>query len=136
MIRIMESINKVFEFLQNAGTFYLATVEGDQPRVRPYGAMMLVEGKIYIMAFGQTNATHQIAANPKAEICAFKGQTLRIECKLVEDSRPEIQKALIAKMPVLKPALGENGENGVMYYLADATATFFKMMEPVDTVKF
>ena len=77
-----------------------------------------------------------LAANPKAEICAFKGQTLRIECKLVEDSRPEIQKALIEKMPVLKPALGENGENGVMYYLADATATFFKMMEPVETVKF
>jgi len=132
----MEAINKVFDFLQNAGTFYLATVEGDQPRVRPYGAMMLFEGKIYIMAFGQTNATHQLAANSKAEICAFKGQTLRIECKLVEDNRPETQKALIEKMPVLKPALGENGENGVMYYLSDATATFFKMMEPVETVKF
>ncbi|MBR6415265.1 MAG: pyridoxamine 5'-phosphate oxidase family protein [Bacteroidales bacterium] len=132
----MEAINKVFEFLQNAGTFYLATVDGDQPRVRPYGAMMIFEGKIYIMAFGKTNATLQIAANPKAEICAFKGQTLRIECKLTEDSRPETQKALIEKMPVLKPALGENGENGVMYYLSDATATFFKMMEPVETVKF
>ena len=132
----MEAINKVFEFLQNAGTFYLATVEGDQPRVRPYGAMMLFEDRIYIMAFGQTNATHQLAANPKAEICAFKGQTLRIECKLVEDNRPETQKALIEKMPVLKPALGENGEKGVMYYLADAKATFFKMMEPVETVNF
>ena len=131
-----EQINKVFEFLQSAGTFYLATVEGDQPRVRPYGAMMLYEDKIYIMAFGLTNATRQIAANPKAEICAFKGMTLRIECKLVEDNRPETQKALIEKMPVLKPALGENGENGIMYYLADATATFFKMMEPIETVKF
>jgi len=132
----MESINKVFDFLQNAGTFYLATVEGDQPRVRPYGAILFFEGKIYIMAFGKTNATRQIANNQKAEICAFKGQTLRIECRLVEDNRPEVQKALIEKMPVLKPALGENGENGVMYYLADATATFFKMMEPVETIKF
>lgn len=132
----MEQISKVFDFLQSAGTFYLATIEGDQPRVRPYGAMMLFEGKIYIMAFGLTNATRQIAANPKAEICAFKGQTLRIECKLVEDNRPETQKALIEKMPVLKPALGENGENGVMYYLADATASFFKMMELVETIKF
>ena len=132
----MEAINKVFEFLHSAGTFYLATVEGDQPRVRPYGAMMIFEDRIYIMAFGQTNATHQLAANPKAEICAFKGQTLRIECKLVEDNRPETQKALIEKMPVLKPALGENGEKGVMYYLADAKATFFKMMEPVETVNF
>ena len=74
----MEPINKVFDFLQNAGTFYLATVEGDQPRVRPYGAMMLFEDKIYIMAFGLTNATKQIAVNPKAELCAFKGMTLRI----------------------------------------------------------
>ena len=132
----MEGAKKVFEFLQSAGTFYLATVEGDQPRVRPYGAMLFFEDKIYIMAFGKTNATRQIAANQKAEICAFKGQTLRIECKLVEDKRPEVGKALVDKMPVLKPALGENGENGVMYYLKDATATFFKMMETVETVKF
>lgn len=132
----MEDIQKVYEFLQSAGTFYLATVEGDQPRVRPYGAMLLFENKIYIMAFGQTNATHQIANNQKAEICAFKGQTLRIECKLIQDNRPEVGRALVEKMPVLKPALGENGENGVMYYLKDATATFFKMMELTETVKF
>ena len=132
----MEGIQSVFDFLEKAGTFYLATVEGDQPRVRPYGAMLLFEGKIYIMAFGQTNATRQIADNDKAEICAFKGQTLRIECKLVEDNRPEVGRALVERMPVLKPALGENGENGVMYYLKDATATFFKMMEVVEIIKF
>ena len=132
----MEAIQKVYDFLENAKTFYLATVEGDQPRVRPYGAMMFRDGKIYIMAFGQTNATRQIASNTKAELCAFKGKTLRIECKLEEDNRPEVQKALIEKMPSLKAALGENGENGVMYYLADATATFFNLMEPVETIKF
>lgn len=132
----MEAAKKVYDFLESAKTFYLATVEGDQPRVRPYGAMLYYEDKIYIMAFGKTNATRQIAANQKAEICAFKGQTLRIECRLIEDNRPEVGKALVDKMPVLKPALGENGENGVMYNIADATATFFKMMEPVETVKF
>ena len=115
----MEATKKVFDFLQNAGTFYLATVEGDQPRVRPYGAMLFFEEKIYIMAFGQTNATRQIADNQKAEICAFKGQTLRIECKLVEDNRAEVGKALVEKMPSLKPLLGENCENGVMYYVID-----------------
>ena len=132
----MEGIQKVYDFLEKAGSFYLATVEGDQPRVRPYGAMLFFEDKIYIMAFGKTNATRQIAANPKAEICAFKGQTLRIACTLVEDNRPEVGKALVDKMPVLKPALGENGENGVMYYLKDAKADFFKMMELVETIKF
>lgn len=132
----MEDVQKVFDFLADAKTFYLATVEGDQPRVRPYGAMMMLEGKIYIMAFGHTNATRQIAQNPKAEICAFKGRTLRIACALVEDNRPEVQKALIEKMPALKPALGENGENGVMYYLKNAKADFFKMMELDETVTF
>jgi len=98
--------------------------------------MLFFEEKIYIMAFGKTNATRQIADNSKAELCAFKGQTLRVECRLVEDNRPEVGKALVDKMPVLKPALGENGENGVMYYLKDATATFFNMMEPVETITF
>ncbi len=132
----MESVQKVFDFLENAGTFYLATVEGNQPHVRPYGAMLFFEGKIYIMAFGKTDATRQIAANPKAEICAFKGQTLRIECELVEDNRPEVGRALVAKMPSLKGALGENGENGVMYYLKNATANFFNLMELAETIKF
>lgn len=132
----MEAAKKVYEFLEDAKTFYLATMEGNQPRVRPYGAMLFFEGKNYIMAFGQTNATRQIAANQKAEICAFKGRTLRIECKLVEDNRPEVGKALVDKMPVLKPVLGENGENGVMYYLKDATANFFKIMKLDETVKF
>lgn len=128
-MRIMnEKMNKVFEFLQSAGTFYLATVEGDQPRVRPYGAMLLFEDKIYIMAFGQTNATKQIAANPKAEICAFKGMTLRIECKLVEDNRPETQKALIEKMPVLKPALGENGETAFAQAASVRVGVIWKML--------
>ncbi|MBO2525721.1 MAG: NimC/NimA family protein [Bacteroidetes bacterium] len=129
-------MQKVYDFLEKAGTFYLATVEGDQPRVRPYGAMLFFEDKIYIMAFGMTNATRQITANHKAEICAFKGQTLRIACELVEDNRPEVGKALVDKMPVLKPALGENGENGVMYYLKNAKADFFKMMELEETITF
>ena len=132
----MEDIQKVYDFLEKAGTFYLATVEDGQPRVRPYGAMLFFEDKIYIMAFSKTNATRQIAANPKAEICAFKGQTLRIECELVEDNRPEVGKTLVDKMPVLKPALGENGENGVMYYLKNAKADFFKMMELEESVTF
>jgi len=67
---------------------------------------------------------------------ATQGKTLRIACTLVEDNRPEVGKALVDKMPVLKPALGENGENAVMYYLKDAKADFFQMMELVETVTF
>lgn len=132
----MDNVKKVYDFLEDAGTFYLATVDGDQPRVRPYGAQLFYEGNLYLMSFGETAATKQIAQNPKAEICAFKGMTLRVACKLVEDLRPEVKKALAEKMPSLKPLLGENGEKGVMYKVTDATATFFKLMEPVETVSF
>ena len=132
----MDNAKKVYDFLENAGTFYLATVDGDQPRVRPYGAQLFYEGNLYLMSFGETAATRQIAQNPKAEICAFKGQTLRVACTLVEDIRPEVKKALADKMPSLKPLLGENGEKGVMYKVTDATATFFKLMEPVETITF
>ncbi len=132
----MDNVKKVYDFLENAGTFFLATVEGDQPRVRPYGAQLLYDGSLYLMSFGETAATKQIAQNPKAEICAFKGQTLRVACTLVEDLRPEVKKALADKMLSLKPLLGENGENGVMYKVTNATATFFKLMEPVETVTF
>ena len=129
-------MNKITEELKQVGTFFIATVEGDQPRVRPYGAQLFYEGNLYLMSFGETAATRQIAQNPKAEICAFKGQTLRVACTLVEDQRPEVKKALADKMPSLKPLLGENGEKGVMYKVTDATATFFKLMEPVETVTF
>ncbi|MBQ9864872.1 MAG: hypothetical protein IJM33_05975 [Bacteroidales bacterium] len=132
----MENVQKVYDFLVDAKCFYLATVEGDQPRVRPYGAQLMYEGKLYLMAFGKTNATRQLAANQKAEICAFKGQTLRVECKLIEDNRAEVKKALVDAMPQLKAALGENGENGVMYCVSDATATFYQLMDPVETIKF
>lgn len=132
----MNNAKRVFDFLEDAKTFFLATVEGDQPRVRPYGAQLLYEDSLYLMSFGETAATRQIAQNPKAEICAFKGQTLRVSCVLVEDKRPEVKKAMVEKMPSLAPLLGENGENGVMYKVTQATATFFKLMEPVETINF
>lgn len=132
----MDSAKKVYDFLEDAKTFFLATVEGDQPRVRPYGAQLFYDGGLYLMSFGETAATRQIAQNPKAEFCAFKGQTLRVACTLVEDKRPEVKKAMVEKMPSLAPLLGENGENGVMYKVTQATATFFKLMEPVETINF
>ena len=132
----MNEAKKVFEFLEEAKTFYLATVEGDQPRVRIYGAQLLFEDKLYLMSFARTAAASQLKANSKAELCAFKGLTLRVECNLVEDTRQEVKDTMLAHMPVLKAALGENGENAVMWEVKNATATFYKMMEPVEALKF
>ncbi|MBR1475784.1 MAG: pyridoxamine 5'-phosphate oxidase family protein [Muribaculaceae bacterium] len=132
----MEAVKKVYDFLEDAKSFYLATVEGDQPRVRVYGAILMFEDNLYLMAFARTNATKQIASNPKAEICAFKGKTLRVTCKLVEDNRQAVKDAMMAKMPSLKPITGEAGENAVMLRVTEATATFFNLMEPVETITF
>ncbi len=132
----MTNEKKVFDFLENAKSFYLATVEGDQPRVRVYGAQLLFEDKLYLMSFARTAATDQLAANPKAEFCAFKGQTLRVECQLVEDKRQEVKDAMLAHMPVLKALIGEQGENAVMWEVKNATARFYKMSELVEEFKF
>lgn len=132
----MEITQKVSGFLDNAKVYYLATTEGDQPRVRPYGAHILYEGKIYVMAFYHSNATRQLAQNPKAEICAFHGETLRVECELIEDKRPEVKEAVLVKYPQLKEALGDHAENAVMYEARNATATFYKFMEELESYKF
>lgn len=132
----MDEAKKVYEFLNDAKTYYLATVEGSQPRVRPYGSTLFSDGKIFIMAWDATNATRQLAQNPKAEICAYNGKTLRVECKLIEDKRQELKDAIVAKMPALKGMLGDNNEKAVMYQLTDVTATFYKLMEPIETLRF
>ena len=86
----MTDIERVCKFLDDAGTYYLATVEGDQPRVRPFGTALIWEGKLYIQTGKIKNVSKQLAANPKAEICAFRdGQWIRIAGELVNDDRRE-----------------------------------------------
>ena len=132
----MEAVKKVYDFLDEVHNYYLATVDGNQPRVRIYGTSLLYEGKLYIMAFSQSAATFQIAANPKFEICAFKAKTLRLTGKLNLDERQEVKDAMLAKMPGLKNAVGENGKGAQMYYISDATAVFSTMTGESETVNF
>ena len=89
-------MQKVCEFLKSAETYYLATVEGDQPRVRPFGTAHIFEGKLYIQTGKSKPVSRQIAANPKCEICAFKdGVWLRVAAELVEDDRVEAKKSML-----------------------------------------
>ena len=90
----MEGIEKVCQFLEEAGTYYLATVEGDQPRVRPFGTILLCDGKLYIQTGKVKDVSKQLAANPKAEICAFKdGKWLRVCGELVSDDNHDAKVA-------------------------------------------
>ena len=126
-------MKRVCDFLKEAGTYYLATVEGDQPRVRPFGTIHEFEGKLYIQTGKVKPTAAQLAANPKAELCAFhKGTWLRIACELVEDDRVEAKKAMLDAYPNLRRMYDENDPNTQVLYMKNAVATFSSFTaEPV-----
>ena len=117
-------MKRVLDFLKNAEVYYLATVEGDQPRVRPFGTINEFEGKLYIQTGKVKPTSKQLAANPKAEICAFKdGAWIRVACELVEDDRFEARKSMLDAYPNLRHMYDENDGNTQVFYMQNATAT-------------
>ena len=130
-------MEKVCQFLKDAGTYYLATVEGDQPRVRPFGTAHIFEGKLYIQTGKIKPTSKQIAANPKAEICAFKdGTWLRLAGTLVEDDRTEARKSMLDAYPQLRAMYDENDGNTQVLYFKDAVATFSSFTAPPEVIRF
>ncbi len=133
----MTDIERVVQFLDEAGTYYLATAEGDQPRVRPFGTALLYEGRLYIETGKVKNVSRQLAANPKAEICAFRdGKWLRVAGELIDDDRREVKVAMLEKMPGLKNMYSPDDGNMQMLYFRNAQATFSSFTEAPETVSF
>ncbi|HIV17372.1 MAG TPA: pyridoxamine 5'-phosphate oxidase family protein [Candidatus Alectryocaccobium stercorigallinarum] len=130
-------MKRVYDFLKKAETYYLATIDGDQPRVRPFGTVNEFEGKLYIQTGKVKSVSHQIAVNPKVEICAFlDGEWLRVACKLIEDDRVEPRKAMLDAYPHLRKMYDENDGNTQVFYMKNATATISSFTsEPVE-IKF
>ncbi|MGI5978782.1 MAG: pyridoxamine 5'-phosphate oxidase family protein [Oscillospiraceae bacterium] len=130
-------MERVCKFLKDAEVYYLATVEGDQPRVRPFGTAHIFEGKLYIQTGKVKAVSKQLMANPKAEICAFKdGEWLRVCGELVEDDRFEARKSMLDAYPELRSMYDENDGNTIVYYFKNATATFSSFTKDPETVKF
>ena len=118
-------MERVCKFLKDAGVYYLATVEGDQPRVRPFGTANIFEGKLYIQTGKSKPVSKQLATNPKCEICAFKdGVWLRVAAELVEDDRVEAKKSMLDEYTNLRAMYDENDANTQVLYLKNAVATF------------
>ena len=110
-------------FLKKCGAYYLATVDGDQPHVRPFGTAMVFEGKLYIQTGKVKDVYKQLTANPKAEICAFNGsEWIRIRCELVPDERIEAKKAMLDSYPNLRGMYDENDGNTIVLYCRNAHA--------------
>ena len=129
-------MKRVLDFLKKAEVYYLATVEGDQPRVRPFGTINEFDGKLYIQTGKVKPTSHQLAANPKAEICAFKdGAWIRVACELVEDDRFEARKSMLDAYPGLRNMYDENDGNTQVFYMKDAIATFCTFGKDPEVVK-
>lgn len=130
-------MEKVCEFLKAAGVYYLATVEGDQPRVRPFGTANIFDGKLYIQTGKSKPVSKQLKVNPKAEICAFKdGVWLRISCELINDDRVEAKKAMLDAYPNLRDRYDEQDENTQVLYMKNAIVTFASFAGEPETYTF
>lgn len=130
-------MERALQFLQEAQTYYLATVEGDQPRVRPFGTAHIFEGKLYIQIGKVKEVSKQLAANPKAEICAFKnGEWLRLSGTLVEDDRNEARQSMLDAYPSLQNMYSAEDGNTQVLYFKDATATYFTFTHEPEVEKF
>ena len=130
-------MERVCQFLKEAGVYYLATVEGDQPRVRPFGTAHIFEGKLYIQTGKSKPVSNQLAENPKAEISAFKdGVWVRIACELVEDDRVEAKKSMLDEYTNLRAMYDENDPNTQVLYLKNAVATFSSFTAAPEVVEF
>lgn len=131
-------MKRVYEFLKTAGTYYLATVEGDQPRVRPFGTVNIFENKLYIQTGKSKNVAKQISSNPKVEICAMKGdEWIRVTGTLVLDERTEAQESMLNNYPSLR-AMYTTGPNGntAVFFFRDAVATISSFSHGPEVITF
>lgn len=130
-------MQRVEKFLKEANTYYLATVDGDQPRVRPFGTVNIFEGKLYIQTGRMKDVSKQIHKNPKVEICAFNGKEwLRVACTLVADDRREAKASMLDAYPELQNMYSVDDRNTEVFYMKDATATFSSFVHEPEVVKF
>ena len=125
------------EFLKECGVYYLATIDNDKPRVRPFGTAEIYEDKLYIQTGKKKEVYKQIMVNPNVEICAFKdGKWIRIEGKLIPDDRLEAKKDMLDKNPNLRGMYNENDDNTIVLYFEHAKVTFSSFTEPPKVIEF
>lgn len=125
-----DNLNKISAILDKAQVFYLATVENDQPRVRPFGAYLVHDDKLYLVTGKVKEVSKQLAANPKAEVCAFDGDKwIRVAGTLINDDSREVKTLMLNKMPSLRAMYNEDDGNMQMLYFKDATVTISSFVE-------
>lgn len=130
-------MQEVYEFLKKCGTYYLATMDGDQPRVRPFGTVDLFDGKLYIQTGKVKDVSKQMLDNPKVELCAFDGEKwLRVAASAVLDDNLAAQEHMLDAYPSLRKLYQPGDGNTEVFFLKDATAVFSSFTEAPRTVTF
>lgn len=131
-------MNEIFEYLKKCGTFYLATIDGNQPRVRPFGAVDVFEDKIYIQTGNVKKVFAQMKTNPKIEISgmANDGSWIRVEASAIRDDRFEVKQHMLDAYPSLKSMYAADDDNTEVLYLKDATATIYTFTDEPKIIKF
>lgn len=133
----MNKLEKIYNFINDAQTYYLATVDKDQPRVRPFGTILLFENKLYIQTGKNKDVSKQIINNNKVELCAFlNGDWLRLKGILEEDTRREVKKTMLDKYPSLRAMYNEDDNNTEVFYFKSGIATFSSFTKPKEEFKF
>ena len=130
------NMKEVYDFLKDCGTYYLATVDNDKARVRPFGTINMFEDKLYIQTGKVKNVSKQIEKNPNVEICAFlNGKWLRVETTLVRDDRVEAKKDMLDHYPELRNMYDENDANTEVLYFTDAEAIISSFTSDARVIK-
>ncbi|MDO4620592.1 MAG: pyridoxamine 5'-phosphate oxidase family protein [Lachnospiraceae bacterium] len=131
-------MQKVYDFLKAAGTYYLATVDNDQPHVRPFGTINIFDGKLYIQTGKGKAVAEQLNKNPKAEICAMlNGEWIRVCGELILDENVEAQEAMLNSYPDLRAMYTTGAEgNTAVYYFKNATATISAFTHEPEVIEF
>ena len=130
-------MKEVYDFLKKCGVFYIATIDGDKPRVRPFGAINIFEDKIYFQTGKIKNVYKQIEINPNVEISGFvEGKWIRLEGKLVKDERRDAKKSMLDNNPELRGMYSEDDDNTVVFYIENAKASINSFTEPSKTYEF
>ena len=131
------NMQNVYQFLKDAGVYYIATVDGDQPRVRPFGTIHIFEGKLYIQTGRKKNVSRQLGVNGKTELCAMKGdEWIRLSGTLVDDNRREAKASMLDAYPSLKKMYSPDDDNTQVLYFKDATATIYSFSHDPIEIKF
>jgi uncharacterized pyridoxamine 5'-phosphate oxidase family protein len=130
-------MQKIYDFLKGAGTYYLATCDGDQPRVRPFGTIDLFDGRLCIQTGLVKDVAKQMLANPKVEISAMNGgKWIRLSAKAVLDERIEAQEHMLEAYPNLRGMYQPGDGNTAVYYLKNATAQICSFTEAPKVIRF